>query len=325
MIQPLRTEQSDTKIQVVDTPRTISFGRIVMKDFQRNKYVYLMLFPVVVYYLVFHYGPMYGIQIAFKDYSFGKGIWGSTWVGLQHFHDFFNGYYFFRVIRNTLLLSLYDVLFGFPSAIVLALLLNEVRSRVFKRTIQSITYLPHFISMVVVVGLMTDFLSMNGLINQLIQAFGGKSISFLIQPEWFRTLYVASGIWQGIGWGSIIYLAAIANIDPTLYEAARVDGAGRFKQMLHITIPGIMPTIIILFILRMGGILSVADDKILLMYNPSTYETADVIGTYIYRKGILQAGFSYSTAVGLFNSVISFALLVFTNYISRRFSDTKLW
>lgn len=313
------------KTEVRSPIADVRLSRRLAKDFKRNKYIYLMLLPVVVYYLIFHYGPMYGIQIAFKDFSPARGMWGSPWVGFQHFADFFNGYYFWRVMRNTFLLSLYSMIIAFPSSIVLALLLNEVRSRVFKRTVQSVTYLPHFISMVVVVGMMVDFLSSRGLINQIVEWFGGKPIGFLTEPGWFRTLYIASGVWQGIGWGSIIYLAAIANIDPTLYEASRVDGAGRFRQMLHITLPGIMPTILILFILNMGSLLAVDVDKILLMYNPLIYETSDVIGTYVYRKGILQASYSYSTAVGLFNAVVNFIFLIMTNRLSRRMTETKLW
>ncbi|CAM3608832.1 ABC transporter permease [Marinicrinis lubricantis] len=299
--------------------------RRVIKDFRRNRLIYLMLLPVVLFYAVFHYGPMYGIQIAFKDFSPGLGIWGSPWTGFDHFRDFFEGYFFVRIIRNTLLLGLYDLIFVFPASIGLALLLNEVRHRIFKRTVQSITYLPHFISVVVIVGMMVDFLSMNGLINQLIVMFGGEPISFLREPSWFRFLYTSSAVWQQIGWGSIIYLAAISNIDPTLYEASKVDGAGRLRQVFHITIPGIMPTIIILFILRIGSLMVLQDEKILLMYNPMTYETADVIGTYVYRKGILESSYSFSAAVGLFNSLINFALLFGANYLSKRFSDTKLW
>lgn len=295
------------------------------KDFRKHKMIYLLLLPVIAYYLVFHYGPMYGVQIAFKDFSPSLGIARSPWVGLQFFNDFFNSYYFTRVLRNTLLISLYSIVFGFPASIILALLLNELRSRLFKRTVQSITYLPHFISLVVVVGMMVNFLSADGLVNQLLASLGLESHLFLQDPRWFRFLYVSSGIWQEIGWGSIIYLAAMAGIDPTLYEAAKVDGAGRFKQVLHITIPGIMPTIAILFILRMGSVMLVGDEKILLMYNPMTYETADVIGTYVYRKGILEMSYSFSTAVGLFNAVINFAFLLVTNRISKRLGGARLF
>lgn len=284
-----------------------------------------MALPVIVYYLQFHYGPMYGLQIAFKDFSVGRGIWGSRWVGFQHFQEFFGSYYFWRLIRNTLLINFYELIFGFPAPIILALLLNEIRSRLFKRAVQTISYLPHFISIIVIVGMLVDFLARDGLVNQLLHVFGVESIAFMREPQWFRTIYVSSGIWQGIGWGSIIYLAAISTIDPTLYEASKVDGAGRFKQALHITIPGIMPTIIILFILKMGSMMSVGSEKILLMYNSLTYESADVISTFVYRKGILEANYGYTTAIGLFNSIISFILLVISNSISKRVSETKLW
>ncbi len=295
------------------------------KDFRKNRTIYLLALPVIAYYLVFHYGPMYGVQIAFKDFSPSLGIADSPWVGFRHFSDFFHGFYFWRIVRNTLLLSLYSIAFSFPASIVLALLLNELRNRFFKRTVQSITYLPHFISLVVVVGMMVDFLSADGLVNQIIAAFGLEPFLFLQEPKWFRFLYVSSGIWQEVGWGSIIYLAAISGIDPTLYEAAKVDGAGRFKRVLHITIPGILPTVAILFILRMGSVMAVGDEKILLLYNPMTYETADVIGTYVYRKGILESSYSFSSAVGLFNAVINFAFLLATNLIIKRSGGAKLF
>lgn len=295
------------------------------RDLKRNKLLYLMVLPVIAYYLIFDYGPMYGLQIAFKDYSPGTGIWGSSWVGFDHFIQFFESYYFWRIIRNTLLINVYELIFGFPAPIILALLLNELRKQAFKRIVQTITYLPHFISIVVVVGMLVDFLARDGVVNQLLAAFGVNSRSYLSEPEWFRFIYVSSGIWQQVGWGSIIYLAALSGIDPTLYEAAKVDGAGRWKQMVHITIPGIMPTVIILLILKMGSMMSVGSEKILLMYNPLTYDTADVISTFVYRKGILEASYSYTTAVGLFNAVIAFSLLIISNSISKRVSETKLW
>lgn len=302
-----------------------SYASRLLRDFRLNRYVYLMLLPVVVYYFLFHYAPMYGVQIAFKDYSPSSGFWGSPWVGFRHFMDFFDSFYFWRLLRNTLLLSLYELLFAFPSAIVLALLLNEVRHNGFKRWVQTITYLPHFISIVIIAGMLLDFLSRDGLINQLLAVVGVEPIPFLSLPEWFRSIYISSGIWQNVGWGSIIYLAAISNIDPSLYEAAKVDGAGRWKQTFHITIPGIMPTVIIMLILQFGSFMAVGTDKILLLYNPLLYESADVIGTYVYRKGILESDFSYSTAIGLFNSVINFALLVLANYVSRKKTDSRLW
>ncbi|MFD0710757.1 ABC transporter permease [Paenibacillus sp. GCM10027626] len=297
----------------------------MLKDLKQNKYVYLMVLPVVAYYLLFHYGPLYGIQIAFKNFSPSLGISDSPWAGLYHFEQFFNSIYFWRLIRNTVLLSAFDLLLSFPAPILLALLMNEIRSRIFKRSVQTITYLPHFVSIVVVVGMMVDFLSRDGLINSIIGWFGLEQTAFLGEPGWFRSLYIFSGIWQNIGWGTIIYLAAISSIDPTLYEAAKADGANRWKQAIHVTIPGIMPTIIILLILQIGNLMTVGTEKILLMYNPFTYETADVIQTYVYRKGLLEADFSYSTAIGLFNSVINFTLLLLANSISRRLTETKLW
>ena len=295
------------------------------RDFKLNKYVYLMLLPVIAYYAVFHYLPMYGVQIAFKNYSPGLGLWNSPWAGLQHFEYFFNSYYFWRLLRNTVLMSFYDLLFSFPASIILALLLNEVRHRMFKRAVQTITYMPHFISIVVVSGMMVDFLSRDGLINNVLGWFGVAPTAFLSESGWFRTLYVGSNIWQGIGWGSIIYLSAMSGIDPSLYEASKVDGANRWRQVMHITLPGISSTIIILLILQIGNFMAVGTEKILLLYNSTTYETADVIGTFVYRKGILESDFSYSTAIGLFNSIINFALLVLANAISKRTSETKLW
>ncbi|NQX60866.1 ABC transporter permease [Paenibacillus qinlingensis] len=312
-------------IKTTKTYRNPTVLETIRRDLKRHWSIYVMAIPVIAYYLIFHYGPMYGLQIAFKDFSPAKGILGSPWVGFKHFESFFNGIYFWRLIKNTILINLYDLLFGFPAAIVLALLLNEIRHSVFKRVVQSISYLPHFISIVVVAGMMIDFLSRNGLINQILGSFGIESIDFLQKEGWFRFLFVSSGIWQGIGWGSIVYLAAMSTIDPTLYEAARMDGANRWKQTLHITIPGIMPTIVILFILQMGNMLTVGSEKVLLLYNPLTYGTADVISTYVYRKGVLEASYSFTAAVGLFNSVISFILIVTANSFFKRISENKLW
>ncbi len=303
-----------------------NFSEKVTKDFKRNKVIYLMVSPVVLYYIIFQYGPMYGLQIAFKDYSPSLGFLGSPWVGLEHFKEFFNSYFFWRLLRNTILLSLYGLLFAFPAGIILALLLNEVKSRIFKRTVQTITYMPHFVSLVVIVGILFDFLARDGLVNQILAfLLGVEPIAFMREAEWFRTLFIGSDIWQNVGWSSIIFLAAMSNIDPSLYEAAKMDGAGRVKQMFHITLPGIMPTVVILLILLIGKFMTVGDEKILLMYNPSTYETADVIGTYVYRKGILEGNFSYSAAVGLFKALIAFTLLVIANGIARKVGDTKLW
>lgn len=295
------------------------------KDLVRNKLIYLILLPVVAYYVIFHYVPMYGAQIAFKQFSPAKGILASEWVGFVHFKQFFSSFYFWRVLKNTLLISFYELIFGFPAPIILALLLNEVRVRFFKRAVQTITYIPHFISVVIVVGMTVDFFSLNGLVNQLLGLFGVEPLKFFNSSDYFRFLFVGSGIWQGVGWGSIIYLAAIAGIDPSLYEAARVDGANRFKQIRHITLPGIAPTIIILFILTIGHFMSVGAEKIILLYNPAMYETADTISTFVYRKGLLESNYSFSAAVGLFNSVINFILLIITNRLSSSLTDTKLW
>ncbi|MBD2860485.1 MULTISPECIES: ABC transporter permease [Paenibacillus] len=302
-----------------------SFKHRSLRDLKINKYVYLMLIPVITYYVVFYYVPMYGLQIAFKDFSPGLGMWDSPWVGFQHFESFFNSYYFWRLLRNTLLLSLYELLFAFPASIILALLLNELRSAALKRVVQTVTYMPHFISIVVISGMLVDFLARDGLINNVLAWFGFEPIAFLRESSWFRTIFVSSNIWQNIGWGSIIYLSAMSSIDPSLYEASRVDGASRWKQTLHVTLPGIMPTVVILLILQIGSFMSVGTEKILLLYNSTTYETADVIGTFVYRKGILESDFSYSAAVGLFNAIINFTLLVLANAISRRTSDNKLW
>jgi putative aldouronate transport system permease protein len=315
-----------TSLQVIEPlPRPRARGRwqAVVRDLRRNRHIYLMLLPVVVYYLVFHYGPMYGAVIAFQDFNPVKGVFGSKWIGFQNFQDFFSGVYFFRLMFNTLAISVLEIVFGFPAPIILALLINELRWNPFRRLVQTVTYLPHFISIVVVVGMMFDFFARDGLTNQLLSS--ADPIAFMQSPEWFRQLFVGSGIWQQVGWGSIVYLAAIATIDAALYEAAKVDGANRFRQIWHITIPGILPTIVILLVLRMGSVMSVGYEKIILMYNPLTYETADVISTYVFRRGVLQADFSFSAAVGLFNSVINFALLVGANRVSRRLTGMGLW
>ncbi|HEX9117568.1 MAG TPA: ABC transporter permease subunit [Anaerolineae bacterium] len=297
----------------------------ILRELVRNKYLYLMLLPVVAYYLVFHYGPMYGALMAFQDYNPAKGVGGSPWIGLENFTSFFNGIYFVRLLRNTLAINVIDLMLHFPAPIILALILNEVTSPRFKRLVQTVTYMPHFISLVVVVGMMFDFLARDGLVNNLLAPLGVRASPYLQQPQWYWWLFVGSGIWQSIGWGSIIYLAAITNVDPTLYEAAVVDGAGRWAQLRHITLPGILPIIIIMLILRFGSMMSVGYEKTILMYNPMTFDTADVINSYVYRKGVLQADYSFSAAVGLFNSAINFVLLLLANRFSRRLSETSLF
>ncbi|MDN8592750.1 ABC transporter permease subunit [Paenibacillus sp. 11B] len=292
----------------------------------RNWQLYLLISPVVAYYIVFQYLPMYGIQIAFKDFIATKGIWGSPWVGFEHFERFFHSYFFWRLIRNTLGLGLYSLAVGFPVPIILALLMNEVRAEKFKKFVQTITYAPHFLSTVVVVGMMMMFLSPRyGIINHFIGMFGGTPINFLSEPSWFKTLFVMSDVWQTMGWSSIIYLAALAGVDSQLHEAARVDGATRLQRIWHINIPSIMPTIIILFILNIGSIMGIGFEKVLLMQNTLNLETSDIISTYVYRSGIQDAEYSFSAAIGLFNSIINFILLVTVNQISKRMSETSLW
>ncbi|MGG4142522.1 ABC transporter permease subunit [Paenibacillus algorifonticola] len=297
------------------------------KEWQRNKYVYLMLIPVLAYYFIFHYGPMYGLLMAFqKSYSPIKGILEGKWIGIDNFTMFFNSYYFWRIIKNTLILSFYSILFGFPAPIILALLLNEVRKKWFKSTVQTISYMPHFISVVVVVGMLKTFSSLDGgLFNVIRSFFDLQPIMFLAEKDMFRPMYILSNIWQGAGWASIIFLAALSNIDPQLYEAAKMDGAGRWKQLLHITLPGIMPTVVIMLILRLGAVMNADFQKILLMQTAPTYETSDVISTFIYRSGILEGNYTYSTAIGLINGIINFSLLLMANAISKKVNSTSLW
>jgi putative aldouronate transport system permease protein len=295
------------------------------RDWIRNRSLYILVIPVLLFYILFHYKPMYGAIIAFKDYTPALGVKDSPWIGLDNFIRFFKSVYFGRLIKNTILLSVYSLIFGFPAPIILALLLNEVRNKRFKNLTQTITYLPHFISLIVVTGMLTDFSMTSGLFNDIIEFFGGQRSPLLQNPNLYRTMYVASGIWQQVGWGSIIYLSALAGVDQQLYEAASIDGAGKWKQLLNVTLPGIAPTIIIMLIMRVGQLMSMGYEKTILLYNPSTYDTADIISSYIYRVGLLDQDWSYSTAVGLFNSVINFCLLILTNKISKKFSETSLW
>lgn len=302
-----------------------SFSVRAKSDWKRNRSLYLMVIPVILFYLLFHYKPMYGAIIAFQDYNPRLGVSGSTWVGFDQFIRFFSSPYFSRLLKNTLLLSVYGIVFGFPAPIILALLLNELKARRFKKTVQTITYLPHFISLVVVTGIVKDFTQSTGLINDIIVMLGGVRTSLIQNPALYRTIYIVSDIWQGVGWGSIIYLSALSGVDQQLYEAASIDGAGRWKQLIHVTLPGITPTIIIMLIMRMGQLLGTGYEKTILLYNEATYETADVIASYIYRVGILERNWSYSTAIGLFNSAINLVLLLITNKVSRRVSETSLW
>lgn len=297
----------------------------VKKEMKMNFELYLIFLPVAIYFLIFSYKPMYGLLMAFQNYRPAKGIWGSEWVGFRHFIDFFQSAYFGRLIKNTLTISLSSIIFGFPAPILLALLINEIKSTKFKKTVQTITYLPHFISLVVICSMIKTFTMDTGIINDMVAFFGGERVTMLNVPEYFVPIYIVSDIWQGIGWGSIIYLAALSGIPQELYEAATVEGAGRLKQAIYVTLPGIAPTIIIMLILRMGGILSVGYEKIILLYNPVTQKTADVISTYVYRKGLLEHGWSFSSAVGMFNSVVNLIFLIGTNALSKKMTDTVLW
>lgn len=298
----------------------------ISRDLRNFGGAYLLGLPVVIYYILFHYKPMLGAVIAFKNYKPRTGIWGSKWVGLKHFENFFNSFYFERLIRNTLTISFSGLLFTFPCAIIFALLVNEVRHKAFKRTVQTVSYMPHFISLVVVCSMITLFVDKDGFIVHFLNLFGANiSQNMLNVPANFVPIYVLSDIWQETGWNCIIYLAALAAIDTELYEAARIDGANRWQQTLHVTLPGIARTIMLLLILRVGSLMSVGHEKIILLYNDYTMESADVISSYVYRRGLVNGDYSFSTAVGLFNSVINFALVILANFISNKASGYGIW
>lgn len=287
--------------------------------------LYLMITPLLLYYLLFCYLPMFGIVIAFQDFRVTRGFFASKWVGLEHFRRFFTSEYAWTTSRNTLMINFYGLIFGFPAPILLAILLNEVKQVRFKKAVQLITYMPHFISLVVVCAIIRDFLSARGLINTFLAFFGRSAVNFLTEPSWFRPIYVISGIWQHMGWDSIIYLAALSAIDPELYEAATVDGASRLRKIWHITLPGIAPTITILLILRIGSMMSVGFEKIILLYTPLTYETADVISTYVYRRGLIDGKYSFAAAVGLMNSVVNLILLLSADRFSKKIGQRGLF
>ena len=305
--------------------REMTLSHKISRDWKMNKYKYLLILPVLVYLALFCYKPMYGLIIAFNNYKPTRGITGSDYVGLMWFDDFFNNIYFWRLLSNTFTISALSIVFGFPAPIILALLLNEIQNDKFKRTVQTITYMPYFISLVVTCSIIKIYCQENGLFSQIIELFGGTRRNLLIDPGAYRPIYVLSGIWQNIGWNSIIYLAALSGIDQEQYEAARIDGANRFQQMLHITIPGILPTIMILFVLRMGSILNVGYEKVLLLYTENTYNVADVFSTYTYRVGLEKQQYSLSTAVSLFNTVVNIVFLLFTNWLSRKTTESGLF
>lgn len=312
--------------QTAMNPSQKDWKKRVKRGLSRDKYLYAMFLPFFIYYVIFKYIPMTGLVIAFKDFKPGHGIYYGEWVGFRWFIQFFKSPYASRTIRNTVLISLYALIFGFPVPILFAICITEISHLKFRRIVQTASYLPHFISTVVLVGIIMNFFSMNnGIVNNIIEKLGGERINFLVNPRWFRTLYVGSGIWQSFGFNSIIYIAAITGIDPVLYEAAKIDGITKFKQAYLITIPMISTTIIVLFILQLGNIMSVGFEKVFLMYSPAVYETADVISTYIYRQGIESSSYSFAAAVGLFNSLINFLFVYTANRICRFTTNTSLW
>lgn len=311
-----------TATKKVNTPKK---SHLIAADFKKNKWVYFMFLPVLAWYIIFCYMPMYGVTIAFKDFVPADGIFGSEWVGLKHIKAFVTDYYFWRLLKNTLTISVTSLVVNFPIPIIFALMVNELRSKKFAKTVQTVTSLPHFISLVVICGMIKTFTWDTGIITKLVGAFTGYKGNLLNEPNAFVPIYVLSGTWQEMGWSAIIYIAALAGVDQTLYEAASIDGAGKLRQVFSITIPSIAPTIVVMLILRLGGMLNVGYEKIMLLYNEGIYDTADVISTYVYRRSFNDAQWSYSAAIGLFNSVINFILVVTANKISRTVSENSLW
>ncbi len=292
----------------------------------RDRYLLLLFLPCLIYYILFKYVPMYGALVAFKDFKPFIGFMGSPWVGLEHFRTFFASPDAWRLIRNTLLLGLYTLLWSFPLPIVFALALNEIHNTKFKKVVQTVSYMPHFLSAVVVCGMVTSFLDpVRGAVNLLIKAFGGSALNFLAEPAYFRTIYVISEVWQTLGWSGIVYLAAISGVDPGYYEAATLDGASRLRQIWSITLPSIAPTVVTMLILRVGHVMDMNLEKVLLLQTPVTYEVSDVISTYVYRMGIASGKVSYSTAVGLFQSLIGFILTFVANKVAKKVTNYGLW
>ncbi|MFK7860806.1 MAG: ABC transporter permease [Granulosicoccus sp.] len=309
---------------ILDVPQ----GRMskIVDHLKREWQIYLMLLPTVIWLLVFLYKPMYGLQVAFKDYSVFRGVAGSPWIGFEHFETLFGNDQFIRAIKNTFAISFYTLLIGFPIPILLALMFNEVLNQAFRKTTQTIVYLPHFISSVIIAGIViAGFSPSSGVVNTVISALGFEPVYFLTKPEWFRPIFIGTTIWQEAGFQSIVYLAAIAGVSPTLYESAVVDGASRWQMMWKITLPSILPTILIMLIIRIGNLLEVSFEMIILLYQPATYETADVVNTFIYRQGLLGGQYDLAAAAGLFNAVVAFAMVVTANSISRRYSNTSIW
>lgn len=329
--QEVRTIRTETAVnQSVRSPgaqagRTGAVKKKI-KKIATSYQLYLLLLPTIVYFIIFHYVPIYGAQIAFKDFIAIRGIEGSPWVGFDHFERFFSSYQFWTVMKNTLGISLYELAIAFPAPIILALLLNAMGSESFKRFVQTVTYAPHFISVVVIVGMLHIFLSPhNGIVNEAVKWFGGEPIFFMGAAEWFKTIFVFSGVWQNVGWSAIIYLAALTSVDPSLHEAAVMDGATKLQRIRYIDLPSIMPTIVILLILNFGSFMSVGYEKVLLMQNNLNVESSEIIQTYVYKVGLINAEYGYSTAIGLFNSIVNFILLITVNYLASRAKQSSLW
>ncbi|MFK7691770.1 ABC transporter permease [Paenibacillus sp. HJGM_3] len=303
-----------------------SKSRRLLVDIRKDWDLYLALIPGIAFLILFKYTPMYGIVIAFKDFNIFDGMAASPWVGFKHFDKLFGSESFLNVFKNTLIISLYKIVFLFPLPIVIAVLLNELKNMAFKKGIQTLIYLPHFLSWVIVSGLFIDLLSTNGgIVNKMIVNLGGEPIRFFLDSEIFRSVLITTAGWKETGWSTIVYLAALTSIDPQLYEAAKIDGASRWKQTIHITLPGLVPIIMLMFILRLGNILEAGTEQILVMYNPSVYNVSDVIGTYVYRMGLGNQDYSFSTAVGLFDSVVALILILSGNYLSRRYLKLGMW
>ncbi len=328
----MRKADTKNKYKDIDVPklevpviRRYSFRETLRKDYKKHKWLYWMFLPVVLYYLIFLYIPMAGQVIAFQNFRPAKGIMNSSWVGIDNFIRFFNSPFAFRVIKNTVVISFFEILIGFPAPIILALMLNELRGKYFKRFAQTITYMPHFISLVVVCGMVINFVSSKGVITVFLQNFGFSAENLLSNPRYYVAIYVLSGVWQSIGWGSIIYLATLSGVDQNLYEAASIDGAGRFAKLVHITFPALIPIISVQLIMRIGNLMSQGAEKTILLYSPVVYETADTIASYVYRSGIQEQNYSLGAAVGMFNSAINLGLVFFANWFSRRFVKESLW
>lgn len=293
----------------------------LLLNIRKHKMLYLFLLPGLIYFIIFKYGPMYGLLIAFKDFNFRLGILGSPWVGFEHFTDMFRSNSFYTIFRNTVLISVYKLIFAFPAPIILSLMINEIRRLTFQRTIQTVVYLPHFLSWVIAGGIFLQILGPVGFLNEILDAIGLPTVNWMMEERFFRPIVVVSHIWKEAGWGTIIYLGAISGINPELYEAAYVDGAKTWHTMWRITLPSLVPTIVILFILQLGRLLEVGFEQIFVLYNPLVYEVGDVFATYIYRTGLQGARFSYTAAIGIFESVTGLLLVLFSNYLSRRMSS----